>query len=103
MTRTAHGIRDYQKEDEQWIEFIKCMRGAGLSIEALIEYVSLFQEGDTTLAARKRILLEQRDLLAQRLEEMQQTFRRLNQKIENYDDMLAACEHNLKRNKGKGA
>lgn len=100
--RTSGGIRDYQESDCQWIEFIKCMRGAGLSIEALIEYVTLFQKGDESLAARKKILLEQRDLLAERLEEMQQTLQRLNKKIKNYDNKIAECERGLKVSDMKG-
>ena len=42
------------------------MRGAGLPIEALIDYVALFQQGDMTVEARKSILVEQRDVLAER-------------------------------------
>ena len=55
VNRTASGIRDYTEEDCRWIEFIKCMRGAGLSIEVLIKYVSLFQQGDATIDQRKEL------------------------------------------------
>ena len=46
-TRAAEGasyeyIRDYTEEDCNWVNFIKCMRGAGLPVETLIEYVGLF-------------------------------------------------------------
>ena len=44
--RSAGGIREYDEEDCRWIEFIKCMRGAGLPIESLVEYVALFQQGE---------------------------------------------------------
>ena len=44
VNRNKSGIRDYTDEDCKWVEFIKCMRGAGLPIEVLIEYVALFQE-----------------------------------------------------------
>ena len=44
--RNKSGMRDYTEEDCKWVEFIKCMRGAGLPIEVLIEYVALFQQGD---------------------------------------------------------
>ena len=61
VPRTKSGIRDYDQTSCSWIEFIKCMRAAGLQIEALIEYVALFQQGDSTIGARKALLLEQRD------------------------------------------
>lgn len=47
--------------------------GAGIQVEALIEYVSLFQQGEDTTEARKQILIEQRELLLERMEEMRQT------------------------------
>ena len=43
--RSKSGIRDYTVEDCAWVEFAKCMRGAGIQVEALIEYVSLFRQG----------------------------------------------------------
>ena len=55
-------------EDCAWVEFAKCMRGAGIQVEALIEYVSLFQQGEDTTEARKQILIEQRELLLERME-----------------------------------
>ena len=35
IKRTASGVRDYSEADCGRIEFIKCMRGANVSIEAL--------------------------------------------------------------------
>lgn len=83
--RNKSGIRDYDEEDIRWVEFIKCMRSAGLPIEALIEYVSLFRQGDDTADARKALLIEQRALLMRRMEDMQATLHRLNKKIEHYE------------------
>ena len=51
VNRSRSGIRDYTEEDCRWVEFAKCMRGAGLQVEALIEYVALFQQGDETVPA----------------------------------------------------
>ena len=72
------------------------MRSAGLPVEVLIEYVTLFQQGDATAEARKEILIEQRDKLAERIAEMQETLERLNYKIENYETGIRKAEANLK-------
>ena len=53
VPRNKGGIRDYDQESCGWIELMKCMRSAGVQIEALIKYVDLFQQGDATLDARK--------------------------------------------------
>jgi len=95
VQRNQSGIRDYNKADLQRIEFIKCMRSAGLPIEVLIEYVSLYQQGDTTIEARKDILKEQRDLLMARMAEMQKTLDLLNYKISMYENTLLKKEREL--------
>ncbi|WP_099203835.1 MerR family transcriptional regulator [Scatolibacter rhodanostii] len=94
--RTSGGIRNYQEDDCQWIEFIKCMRLAGLPVEILIEYVHLFQQGEETFGTRKVLLIEQRNALIVRIEEMQKTLERLNMKIERYEQTIAPIENELK-------
>ncbi|NLI92580.1 MAG: MerR family transcriptional regulator [Peptococcaceae bacterium] len=97
VNRTKGGIRDYSEEDCRWIEFIKCMRNAGLPIEVLIEYVTLFQQGDDTIEARKQLLTEQRKLLIEKMEKMKKTIERLNYKIEQYEHAVVPAENKLKK------
>ena len=96
IQRKSSGIRNYNEEDCKWIEFIKCMRSAGLSIEFLSEYVRLFKEGDTTLEKRRTLLIEQRRLLRDTMEEMQTTLNRLDRKVERYDSLVLDKEKLLK-------
>jgi MerR family transcriptional regulator, aldehyde-responsive regulator len=97
VNRKKSGIRDYTEEDCRWVEFIKCMRNAGLPIEVLIEYVALFQQGNETIAARKELLTEQRKLLIEKMEDMKKTLERLDYKIERYDQGIFAKEKELRR------
>src|ERR1044071_742191 len=82
VNRNESGIRDYNELDLRRVDFIKCMRSAGLPVEVLIEYVALVQQGDSTIEARKEILKDQRALLATRMEEMQKTLDILDHKLE---------------------
>ena len=93
--RNEGGIRDYNELDLRRVDFIKCMRGAGLPIEVLIEYMELVQQGDKTIEARKEILVGQRDLVVARLEEMQKTLARLNYKIDVYEKALLKKEQEM--------
>lgn len=96
VPRNQSGLRDYDKESCNWVEFIKCMRSAGLPIEVLIEYVQLFRQGDKTISARKELLIEQREILSNRIEDMQQTLSRLDYKIELYEnESIKKCEKRL--------
>lgn len=85
VIQRKNGIRDYTEQDCRWIEFAKCMRSAGLPVEVLINYLELIQQGDSTAPARKKLLIEQRDLLEQRMEKLKKTIDRLNYKISWYD------------------
>jgi DNA-binding transcriptional MerR regulator len=84
VTRTAGGIRDYQAEDLRWVELARCMRSAGLSVEALIEYVRLTQVGDETIPARLQLLREQKEQLEIQRTKIDAALARLGQKIERY-------------------
>jgi MerR family transcriptional regulator, aldehyde-responsive regulator len=96
VNRNKSGIRDYTEEDCNWVEFIKCMRNAGLPIEVLIEYVGLFQQGESTSEVRKELLIEQRNRLMSRIKEMLETLEYLNNKIARYEQVVAK-EKELRR------
>lgn len=95
--RNSSGNRDFLEEDCNWVEFIKCMRNAGLSIEALIDYVAMFQKGNETVKSRKNLLIEQRELLVERIESMKATLERLDMKIDGYEERCLIKERELFR------
>ncbi len=95
--RNSSGNRDFTEEDCKWVEFIKCMRNAGLSIESLIDYVRMFQEGSSTIKARKNLLIDQRELLAERINSMKETLKRLDSKIDGYEEKMLIKEEELRR------
>jgi DNA-binding transcriptional MerR regulator len=90
--RNDSGIRDYSDIDIRRIEFIKCMRSAGLPIEVLIEYYGLVQQGDQSIKTRKEILIEQRAELTARMDELQKSLDLLNYKINVYENALVKTE-----------
>ena len=82
VPRGKGGARDYGEESCQWVELMKCMRSAGVQIEALIEYAALTQRGDETLEARRTLLVRQRQQLSARMADMQASLDRLDYKID---------------------
>lgn len=96
VNRNGSGLRDYSELDVRRVEFIKCMRAAGLPVEVLIEYFGLVQQGDETIEARKEILVEQRTLLAARMAEMQKTLDLLDHKISVYEDHVLKAERQMR-------
>ena len=88
VIRTAGGIRNYQEEDLRWVELAKCMRSAGLPVEAIIEYVRLYQEGDSTIPSRLQLLIDQREALLEQRRQIDATLGRLNYKIGRYEEAV---------------
>ncbi len=95
VPRTGGGIRNYDETSCRWIELIKCMRKAGVQIEALIEYVNLFSQGEETVDARKALLLEQRRLLLRKKEDIEESISWLDKKIDRYEKGLMTTKEQL--------
>lgn len=96
VSKGKNGIRNYSEDDIKRIQFVKCMRSAGLEISFLKKYIKLFDEGDNTLKERREILVEQRKILKGKIDAMQEAYDKLNIKIDLYDkDML---EKSIRKN-----
>ncbi|WP_019805724.1 stress response transcriptional regulator NmlR [Streptococcus mutans] len=95
ITRTNSGVRDFTEREIGILEFVRCFRKAGMSVEALIEYISLLEEGEGTERERLRLLTEQRDEMDDRIYELNQARERLNYKIENYENIIQKHEQKL--------
>ena len=87
VPRNKSGIREFDDASCRWLEFVKCMRSAGMPIDALIKYINLTKEGEKTVKARKELLINQREILKQKQEEINNTIKRLDYKIALYDEI----------------
>ncbi len=86
--RTAGGLRDYTEADLGWIELVKCMRKAGLSVDALTQYVTLMRQGDETIPARRALLAKERKQLTIQYEAIRAAMESLDYKISRYDEAI---------------
>ena len=95
VKKNSSGIREYSEMDCNWVEFIKCMRGAGLSIEVLARNIELFNMGDKTREKRKNILIQERAKLIEKRDTIQKTIDRLDFKINSYIETIYKKEKQL--------
>ena len=89
VPRKKNGIRDFDEESCNWVSFVKCMRSAGVEIEALIEYVRLKRQ-DIDESRRMEILVEQREKLINKMEYLKSTIERLEYKIAYYSKLSSS-------------
>lgn len=87
VPRTKSGIRNFDEQSCKWVEFIKCMRSAGMTIEILLDYMALFKQGKETVSERKNLLIGQRQVLEKKKQEIENTIKRLDYKIELYKEI----------------
>lgn len=88
VTRDKKGNRDYQEKDKNRLNFIICMREAGLSIQVLQKYIELYHQGDDTILERKNLLIQERDALLNKKAVIDISLEKLNYKIKNYEKLL---------------
>lgn len=96
VPRTQGGIRNYDENACRWVEYIKCMRDAGVSVEILAEYVALFGQGKDTIAARKELLMEQRRQIVARIDELNSVLQKLDWKLDGYEERMLKYEESLR-------
>lgn len=85
IKRLKNGMRMYDEAVCQWIQLIHAMRVSGSSIEVLIEYCSLAQQGNATLSTRKELLNEERLHLLTKMEALEETLLQLEDRILQYE------------------
>lgn len=88
VTRLASGVRNYTKEDLDWVELVICMRNAGLPVKVMVEYLKLYQMGDSTITDRLNLLLAQQQELLEQKKNIDASLKRLEYKISRYKNAV---------------
>jgi len=96
VNRNESGYRDYDEIDLEWVNFAKCMRETGISIDVLKEYATLAQQGEQTEMQRKQILIEQQGVLDQKMQVLRDTHAFLDKKIATYEQHAKQMERIFK-------
>ena len=89
VKRDEAGRRDYDDEDLEKIEFIRCMRSAGIPVGTIAEYMKMCAAGDDTIPDRKQLLLGAREAQLKKMKQLQECLVRLDCKIETYEAIMS--------------
>ncbi|KAA8438319.1 MerR family transcriptional regulator [Weissella paramesenteroides] len=84
--RYENGRRYYTSEDVDWIKFLNHLKGTGMSIEALKQYIIWREKGDVTIPQRLELLKTTKNDFLQKLTEVQHHLQILNDKINWYEE-----------------
>jgi len=83
--RDAGGQRVFNAHHVQWLELLHRLRTTGMSIRDMQSYARLIRQGKATLAECRDLLLQHRERLLLRTEELQQALSLMDTKIALYD------------------
>ena len=101
--RTSSGIRRYSDSDLEWLSVICCLKGTGMSVKQIHEYIELCIQGDDTLEQRRQIFINQRQCVLQQIEDLKKHLEKVDYKIAIYDQAIEELKTGKKRTAGCAA
>ena len=81
IRRSRGGIRRFTEEDLEWLGLVFCLKGTGMPIKRIREFIELSGQGDQTLPQRCEILLAHKRDVENRIASMKTQLDKVNQKI----------------------
>ncbi|MGG7178356.1 MerR family transcriptional regulator [Clostridium paraputrificum] len=88
LKRNKNGNRLFDENSKNWLIGIKNLRGSGMSIQAIKDYVDLCLEGESTLEKRYEIILEQKKKVEEQLREINERYKYIEYKEKWYLDIM---------------
>lgn len=90
VERSSGGIRMFRESDIEWLRVIECMKKAGMSIKDIRQYIELALKGDDTIELRLMMFRRQKEVLQQKMAEIQHTMAMVEYKCWYYETAKAA-------------
>lgn len=73
VERSKTGIRMFQEKDYEWLKIIECLKKSGLTLSEIKDYIYMAIRGDETIDERLHLFLEQKEIVKQKISELQKT------------------------------
>lgn len=93
VDRDQSGYRQYDAAAVRRLVFITRMRVSGMSMSELRRYIHLVEAGDSTTDERLKLLLEHRDVLRHKIEQLQISLAATEYKITTYQEEMLNHDH----------
>lgn len=88
VPRDNSGKRNYDENFINWIKFIQTLKNSGMSLNDIIEYINLAKCGNNTYQERKNLLIKSKQILLEKMSNLQSMIEKANYQINNYDNIL---------------
>lgn len=88
VDRTGGGRRVFREEDFHWLSIIECLKGAGVPIREIKQYIDWCMEGDETLERRRDWFVRQKAHVEAQIAEYRRHLDKIEYKIWYYERAL---------------
>lgn len=89
VKRDKNNYRIFNDRDIEWIKSLSCLKGCGMSIKEIKEYLDLCLEGKESIPKRKAVLNIKKQELEAKMQELQNSIDYIDWKQQFYDDVLS--------------
>ncbi|WP_243387378.1 MerR family transcriptional regulator [Bacillus kexueae] len=89
VDRNDAGVRVFTNEDLEWISIVTCLKNTDMPIREIKTFVALCAHGDETLEERRKIVLNHKKNVENKIAKLQYHLEHINFKADYYE---AACK-----------
>lgn len=89
LKRDKNNYRDFDEKNLSWLKSLQCLKKCDMSIKDMKEYMGLCLRGASTIPERKCMLSDQRELLLNKIKELNESIDYIDGKQKYFDGILA--------------
>ena len=89
VKKSGSGLRVFSDSDLDWLVLIECLKGTGMSLKDIKQYIDWYMEGDSTLNQRLEMFKRQKLKLEEQMNQLQKHMEKINYKIAYYTEIIA--------------
>ena len=88
--KRVNGRRVFEDKDFKWLRVLNCMKKINMPIDKIKVYVELAEKGDSTLQERFDMILEQKEIVLGRIDELKNCLKEFEYKEWYYTEAIKA-------------
>lgn len=89
VKKTVAGQRFFSESDMEWLTLIECLKGTGMTIKNIKQYIDWYLQGDSTLELRLNMFREQYKKIIAQQEQLKLYQKKIQHKINYYNKLIA--------------
>lgn len=88
MRKSSSGLRVFTEVDIEWLIIVECLKGCGMPLKDIKQYIEMCRQGDETIAQRLEMFKKQKENLEAQKAQIEQHMEKINYKIAFYTEAL---------------